>query len=69
LKGGSTPTDIPNLIAGGDLIIAVDSKPVIVYGDLISYIFSNKSPGDQIMLTIIRDGEQMEVPLTLGKRP
>lgn len=69
LKGGTQSTDIPNLMAGGDLIVAVDDKPVIVYGDLISYIFSNKSPGDQIILTIIRDGEQMEVPLTLGKRP
>ncbi len=69
LRGGNTPTQIPNLLAGGDLIVAVDGNPVIVYGDLISYIFTHKSPGDQITLTIIRDGEEMEVPLTLGKRP
>ena len=69
LRGGSIATDIPYLVAGGDLIVAVDGKPVIVYGDLISYIFTNKSPGDQIILTIIRDGEKMEVPLILGKRP
>jgi S1-C subfamily serine protease len=69
LKGGTTQTSIANLLAGGDLITAVDGKPVIVYGDLISYIFTTKSPGDQIKLTIIRDGKQMEVPLTLGKRP
>ena len=69
LRGGTKTTDIPNLLAGGDLVVAVDGKPVIVYGDLISYVVNHKSPGDQIMLTIIRDGEQMEVPLTLGKRP
>ncbi len=69
LRGGTDPTGIPNLFAGGDLIIAVDGRPVISYGDLISYIFTNRSPGDQITLSIIRDGKQMEVPLTLGKRP
>lgn len=69
LRGGNASTGVPNLIAGGDLIIAVDDRPVIVYGDLIAYIFTNKSPGDLITLTIIRDGKEMEVPLTLGKRP
>lgn len=69
LIAGSKTTNIPNLLAGGDLIIAVDGRPVIVYGDLISYVVNQKSPGDQIMLTIIRDGTEMEVPLILGKRP
>ena len=69
LLGGTKPTEIPSLSAGGDLIIAVDGNPVISYGDLISYVFTHKSPGDQISLTIIRDGKQTEVPLTLGKRP
>ncbi|KAF0109640.1 MAG: putative S1B family peptidase [Chloroflexi bacterium] len=69
IKSGDQPTSIPGLLAGGDLIIGVDGRPVNVYGDLISYIFTNKIPGDQIMLTIIRNGEQKEVSLTLGKRP
>lgn len=69
LRGGTVSTEIPNLQAGGDLIIGVDGNPVISYGDLISYVFTHKSPGDQIALSIIRDGKQMEVPLTLGKRP
>ena len=55
-------------IAGGDIIIAVDGRPVNVYGDLISYIFNNRLPGDTITLTIIRDGAQKEVELTLGSR-
>jgi len=40
-----------------------------VYGDVISYIFLHKSPGEKIILTVIRNGEQKEVTLTLGKRP
>lgn len=69
LRGGTNPTEIPNLFAGGDLIVAVDARSVISYGDLISYVFTHRSPGDQITLSIIRDGKQLEVPLTLGKRP
>jgi S1-C subfamily serine protease len=47
----------------------VDGVPVRVFGDFLSYLMTNKSPGDQIVLTIIREGEEMEVNLTLAKRP
>jgi S1-C subfamily serine protease len=69
LHGGTQATSINGLNSGGDLIVAVDGLPVHIYGDLISYIHTKKVPGDQIILTIIRNGKQMEVPLTLGKRP
>ena len=68
LKGGSTPTEIQGFNSGGDIITAVDGKPVNVYGDLISYIFINKQPGDVITLTILRNDREMEVKLTLGSR-
>lgn len=69
LKGGTQPTSINGLYSGGDIIVAVDGQPVLVYGDVISYIFLHKSPGEKIVLTIIRNGEQKEVTLILGKRP
>jgi S1-C subfamily serine protease len=69
LVGGTKPTSINGLYAGGDLIVAVDGKPVLIYGDIISYIFLHKSPGDTIVLTVIRNGVEKEVPLVLGKRP
>jgi 2-alkenal reductase len=68
LRAGTRSTSISGLLAGGDLIIQVDGKSVITYGDLISYIMANKSPGDTVQLTIIRDGKQLEVPLVLGSR-
>jgi len=68
LVGGSQPTDIQGFYSGGDIIIAVDGRPVKVYGDLISYIFKNKSPGDVITLTIVRNDKEQEVDLTLGSR-
>ena len=69
LKGGTEPTSYPDLYAGGDLITAVDGHPVLVFGDLLSYILEFKSPGDTIVLTIMRDTQQKEVTVTLGKRP
>jgi len=69
LRGGNQDTSVPGLQAGGDLIIAVDEQPVVTYNDLIGYLVKSKSPGDKINLTIIRDGKQMNVELTLDKRP
>lgn len=69
LKGGSQDSSISGLPAGGDLITAVDGRPVIVFGDMLDYLMENKSPGDTITLTIIRDKQQKEVTITLGKRP
>jgi S1-C subfamily serine protease len=69
LIGGSAESRIIGLLAGGDLIIAVDDRPVRLFGDFLSYIMANKSPGADIIMKIIREGEEQEVSLTLGKRP
>ena len=69
LRGGNKTTSILGLYAGGDLITSVDGRPVQVFGDLLSYLMTNKSPGDTINLTILRDGNEKEVSVTLGKRP
>jgi len=66
---GTTPSNIPNLNAGGDLIVGVDGREVRVFGDLLTYLMTSKSPGDSIVLTVLRNGERKEVPITLGKRP
>lgn len=69
LKGGTADSSIPGLPSGGDLIIGVDGRPVQVFGDLLTYLMQNKSPGDNIQLTVLRNNQQKEVTLTLGKRP
>lgn len=69
LRGGSTKTSIPGLLAGGDLIIRVDDQPVQVFGDLLSYLMKNKSPGDEITVTVLRNGEEKVFTIKLEKRP
>ena len=61
--------DTIGLIPGGDLVIAVDGQPVNSPDDLISFLVFNAEVGQTITLTVIRDGQQIEVPLTLSERP
>jgi hypothetical protein len=39
------------------------------FADFISYLLRNKSPGDEVILTVLRGDEDMLVPLILDKRP
>lgn len=54
---------------GGDVVIAVDGQPVASFDDLLVYVALQVRPGDTIRLTVLRDGEQIEVPVTLEARP
>jgi S1-C subfamily serine protease len=54
---------------GGDLIVAVDGRPVRDTEELISYLVFNSSVGQTIELSVLREGKITTVPLTLGERP
>lgn len=59
----------PNTGRGGDLVVAIDSQPVGDFGDLNSYLVFHTQPGQQIELSVLRNGELISVPVTLGERP
>lgn len=61
--------DTVGTLPGGDLIIAVDGRPISSPDDLISFLVFNAEVDQTIVLTVIRGGEQIEVPLTLAERP
>ncbi|MEI8132292.1 MAG: trypsin-like peptidase domain-containing protein [Leptolinea sp.] len=69
LVGGHKVTRIRGLLSGGDLVVAVDGRPVRVFGDLMSYLMTNKNPGDAVVLRVIRENQEKDFTLTLGKRP
>lgn len=54
---------------GGDIIIAADGHPIQKIEDLLNYLQDQKSVGDNMTLTIIRDGKTMQITLTLQERP
>ncbi|MBT3389896.1 MAG: PDZ domain-containing protein [Chloroflexi bacterium] len=66
---GAARADNNGLPLGGDLIIAIDDTEVRNFNDLITYLSMHKSPGDAIILTVLRDGEEAQIELTLGERP
>ena len=53
---------------GGDVILEVEGRPIVRPDDLAEVIAAHR-PGDEVTLTILRDGKQEQVELTLGKRP
>jgi 2-alkenal reductase len=54
---------------GGDLIVAIDGQTIDDTDELIGYLVFNTEVGQTIDLTVIRDGETINLPLTLGPRP
>jgi len=69
LRGGTVATSFPQFKSGGDLIVAVDGKPVLLFDDLMRYLVLHKSPGDTISLTVLRGDQKVDITLTLGARP
>jgi S1-C subfamily serine protease len=54
---------------GGDIITAVDGHNVIKIEDLISYLEEQKKVGDKITLTIYRNGQFLDLKISLQERP
>ena len=68
IKGGTQPTSVQGLTRGGDLIVAVDGIEIKDFSELMSYLVLNTSVGDEIILTVIRSGQTMDIPVILGQR-
>jgi S1-C subfamily serine protease len=66
---GDKPTSIDGIFAGGDLIIAIDDRPILTFDDLLRYLINHKSPGDKVVLTVLRGEKTVEITITLDKRP
>jgi S1-C subfamily serine protease len=56
------------LSAGGDVIVATDGEPIESMTDVIGAVDA-KEPGDELELTVVRDGEEEDVTVELAERP
>jgi 2-alkenal reductase len=56
------------LPAGGDIITAIDDRPTTNLQTLMIYLEMEKSVGDTVELTVLRDGESQIVPVVLGEQ-
>ena len=62
IDGREFPTD-------GDIIIMIDDKVVRKISDLLIHLQREKSVGDELVMTINRDGTIIETTMVLGERP
>ncbi len=70
LKGstGEDTFQLQQVKTGGDVVLAVDGKPVLENNDLSKLVAAHR-PGDKVTLQILRDGNKQDVEVTLGSRP
>jgi serine protease Do len=61
--------DGQNANVGGDVITAIDNQPVLAMDDLIAYLAGSTKVDQKVILTILRDGKQQNVDVTLAARP
>ncbi|MFB6352666.1 MAG: trypsin-like peptidase domain-containing protein [Halobacteriales archaeon] len=54
---------------GGDVIVGIEGEPVPTPGALGQYLALETRPGRTVELTIVREGRERTVAVTLGARP
>ena len=71
LLGSSIEGEIDDVTVtfGGDVIIAVDGDPIDDFEDLVAFLARKAIVGQTITLTVIREGETLDIDLTLQARP
>jgi S1-C subfamily serine protease len=58
-----------DVFLGGDLITAIDGRPLRRVDDLVIYLENYKRVGETVTLSILRDGRPLTLTVTLGERP
>lgn len=71
LQASETPVTIngQQAMVGGDVIVAYNGQVVKSSDDLITFMARSGSVGQVVTLTVLRDGKQIQVQVTLGLRP
>ncbi len=71
LRGGTREVQVrgASILLGGDIITAIDGHPVSSFDELVSYLVNHTEAGQTVTLTILRDGQEQQVQVTLGERP
>src|SRR5918998_3969736 len=54
---------------GGDVIVAIDGRPVKSADDLVRIVSERLEPGQRSTFDVFRDGKKKAITVTLGERP
>jgi S1-C subfamily serine protease len=69
IRGASQFVRVGNLSVpvGGDIITAINGRPIATRQDLIVYLETETAVGETVQVSIVRDGQEQIVPVTLGE--
>lgn len=71
LRGGDREVDvlgIRNLATGGDVIVAIDGRPVRRADDVVRIVSFSLKPNQVSVFTVVRDGKRKKLAVTLAER-
>ena len=57
------------LPVGGDIIVAMNGTPMMGMDDVVAYTVEHTQPGDTVEFTVMRDGKELRMAITMGARP
>ena len=71
LKAGINQVTIDGnqILVGGDIITAINGQRLVNQDQLSTYLAEKASPGQTITVTVLRNGQPMDLSLVLGTRP
>jgi hypothetical protein len=73
IQGGDSLTNVNGreIALGGDVILGIDdnNKTVNKIDDILTYLERERQVGDNVKLTVLRDGQLQEVNVIVGSRP
>lgn len=71
LRGGDNPTRVDGrtVALGGDVVLELDGNQVRKLDDILVYLQREKSVGQTMDITILRDGTMQHITITLDARP
>ena len=70
LHGGTSDVDVlgRKITTGGDVIVAIDGRPVHGADDVVRIVSFSLRPKDVAVFTIVRNGKHKRIPVTLSER-
>jgi S1-C subfamily serine protease len=71
VQGGTTPMQLGGreIALGGDVILAIDDREVRKIDDVLGYLQQATEVGETVTLTVWREGQIIDIDVTLGARP
>jgi S1-C subfamily serine protease len=71
VQGGNMPVQLAGreIVLGGDVILAIDDRDVRKIDDVLGYLQQATEVGETVTLTVWRNGQIMQIDVTLGARP